>query len=244
MDTDLWVALPGDAKTSKAHRVLYLLHPLGGDAASWMRWTSVERYAEEYSVAVICPEVQRSFYTDMARGPRYFSYLTDELPGMVEKLFGLKPKREDTFVSGCSMGGYGSLKAALRRPDLYGSCACLSGAYDLDMVKTLAIPTPGGLRDMMAVLGDGMEVTPQNDLPTLAQGLAKARVRPRILMCCGEGGFLVGANRRMYKELEDLGYDVRYRAWSGGHDWLFWDQALPVTFDFFDGKEPPEKLYT
>ncbi len=242
MDTALWVILPGDGKMSKARRVVYLLHPLGGDAASWMRWTSVERYAAEHSLAVIMPEVQRSFYLDMARGGRFFTYLTEELPNLVERLFGLAPEREGCFVAGASMGGYGAMKAILSRPDLYARSACFSGAYDLNMVKALALPTPGGLRELMGALGDNLEVAPENNLTELARQAVSARPSPKMMMCCGESDFLLGANLRMYKELSDLGLDVRYRQWPGGHSFDFWDEALPYAFDFFAGKEPPEKI--
>lgn len=244
MDTALWVVLPGDSKTVKAERVVYLLHPLGGDAASWTRWTSVERYAAKHNLAVIMPEVQRSFYLDMARGGRFFTYLTEELPGLVEGLFGLNPTREGCFVAGASMGGYGAMKAALSRPDIYSRCGCFSGAYDLNMVKAMALPTPGGLRELMGALGDSLEVAPENDLFELAKRAAGGVQKAKILMCCGLSDFLLGANVRMYKELDGLGFDVSYRQWAGGHSFDFWDEALPVAFDFFMGKDPPAKVHS
>ena len=60
------------------------------------------------------PEVQRSFYADMAAGLDYFGYVAVELPAMCERMFGLPHERTKRYVMGLSMGGYGALKLALR----------------------------------------------------------------------------------------------------------------------------------
>jgi S-formylglutathione hydrolase FrmB len=61
-------------------RVLYLLHGLGGDCEEWTRFSKIEYYAKKYNFIIILPEVQRSFYCDTSYGPRYFTYIADELP--------------------------------------------------------------------------------------------------------------------------------------------------------------------
>ena len=66
--------------------VLYLLHGLSDDATAWSRYTSIERYAEAAGLAVVMPQVQRSFYCDQAHGARYWTFLTEELPDVVHTL--------------------------------------------------------------------------------------------------------------------------------------------------------------
>lgn len=61
------------------------------------------------------PEVQRGFYTDMVYGPAYFTYITEELPRLCASLFRVTEDPARTYIAGLSMGGYGALKAALRR---------------------------------------------------------------------------------------------------------------------------------
>src|SRR5512135_2211729 len=78
-------------------RVLYLLHGFSDDHTAWQRWTSIERYVEGLNMAVIMPTVGTSFYTDMAHGGKYFSFLTEELPTIVHELFSLSTERNDTF---------------------------------------------------------------------------------------------------------------------------------------------------
>ena len=95
--------------------VLYLLHGLSDDDTIWLRRTSIERYVAELGLAVVMPQVHRSFYADEAYGGRYWTFLSEELPGPGRaRSSGSRPAREDTFVAGLSMGGYGALKWALR----------------------------------------------------------------------------------------------------------------------------------
>lgn len=116
MNTGVTVSLPGERRDRTGDMpVLYLLHGLSDDHTSWVRRTDIDRYAEEWGVAVIMPEVQRSFYCDMTNGPRYFTYIVDELPALCQRLFRVSARREDNFVAGLSMGGYGAMKAALSR---------------------------------------------------------------------------------------------------------------------------------
>src|SRR5215213_10189016 len=87
--------------------VLYLLHGLSDDDTIWLRRTSIERYVAPLGLAVVMPQVHRSFYLDEAIGNRYWTFLSEELPSVVGSFFRVSQRREDTFVAGLSMGGYG-----------------------------------------------------------------------------------------------------------------------------------------
>ena len=131
MNTSAIIMLPDDIPNSRA-RVLYLLHGLSDNCTGWMRLTGIERYARERKMAVVMPEVQRSFYTDMAYGVNYFSYVAKELPQKMRKMFGFSAKREKNMIAGLSMGGYGALKCALTYPEQYFGCAAFSSACDME----------------------------------------------------------------------------------------------------------------
>src|SRR6266508_1740601 len=88
------------------HPVLYLLHGLSDDDTAWTRYTSIERYVDEVGLAVVMPQVHRSFYADEAYGARFWTFLSTELPAVVGSFFRVSGRREDTFVAGLSMGGY------------------------------------------------------------------------------------------------------------------------------------------
>ena len=81
MATALRVILPDEGELGAANTV-YLLHGLSDNSSGWTRYTAVEQYARERGLAVVMPEVQRSFYADMAAGLNYFGYVAVELPAM------------------------------------------------------------------------------------------------------------------------------------------------------------------
>src|ERR1044071_4956102 len=123
-------------KPRRKLRTLYLLHGHSDDHTAWQRYTSIERYAEGLNLAVVMPAVHLSFYNDMAHGGKYWQFISEEVPTLVRELYSLSSKREDNFVAGLSMGGYGAFKLALTYPDRYAAAASLSGALDIrEVVK-------------------------------------------------------------------------------------------------------------
>lgn len=77
LNTSMTVILPQKTTTQigmsnvtrgDLHPTLYLLHGLSDDDSIWLRRTSIERYVAEMGIAVVMPNVHRSFYTDMAMG--------------------------------------------------------------------------------------------------------------------------------------------------------------------------------
>ena len=130
MATAVDVILPDKGALSET-KTLYLLHGLTDDRTGWTRYTAVERYARERGIAVVLPEVQRSFYTDMVYGLPYFTYVAEELPAVCRRMFGLGAAREQNYIFGLSMGGYGAMKCALTYPDRYAGAASFSGVCEL-----------------------------------------------------------------------------------------------------------------
>jgi S-formylglutathione hydrolase FrmB len=81
-------------KERASHPVLWLLHGLSDDHTIWLRRTSIERYAAARNLAVVMPAAGRSFYQDMASGPRYWTFLTEELPALCRGWFRISAERE------------------------------------------------------------------------------------------------------------------------------------------------------
>ena len=207
--------------------VLYLLHGLSDDESIYLRRSSIERYAERAKLTVVMPNGDRYFYTDTPGCGHYFSFITEELPRVMQQTFANFPtEREKTFIGGISMGGYGSLKAALRCPEKYSSVLCLSGAFDIcGMAESSFL---GGCDWWQSILGNVESARGgSEDVFALAEKQkAKGVALPRITMWCGESDFILDQSRRMYQHLRDLGYEVSYAESAGAHCWDSWDPAL------------------
>ena len=131
-NTDVSIILPdppGSAHVSpgQAYQTLYLLHGTYGDHSDWWRKTALERYAQEACLAVVMPSCGNAFYQDMVHGPKYKTFLLEELPAYLRSILPLSPRREDNFIAGLSMGGYGAMHLALSKPGQYAAAASLSG---------------------------------------------------------------------------------------------------------------------
>ena len=238
MDTGLTVVLPIDraAVPEKECPVVYLLHGHGENADVWCRMTSAERYANAYGVALIMPEVQRSFYTDMAAGLAYFSYVSEELPQLCARLFSVASRREGRFAAGLSMGGYGAVKLGLRRPDLFAGCAGFSGCLDIEALRaTLSESDPALLGEARAIFGEDLEIKPEDNLFYLVEKTARLpkSQRPKVMVTCGCEDFLYAHNVRFRDTIQALPYEFAYREWPGVHEWGFWDQYRQYALEFF-----------
>ena len=214
------IGMAGRAREGGAP-VLYLLHGLSDDDTTWTRRTSLERYVAPLGLAVVMPQVHRSFYADEVRGGRYWTFLSEELPHLVAGFFAVSQAREDTFVAGLSMGGYGALKWALRQPERFAAAASLSGALD---AASLAARRPDDLR---RVLGDDLAVPAEDDVLRLvsAAGAAGADL-PALSVCCGTEDPLLEDNRAFVRAAEGAGVPVRTDFGPGEHDWAYWDARI------------------
>jgi len=213
----------GTAKTE--YPVLYLLHGCSDDHTIWGRRTSIERYVAGMDLIVVMPNVHRSFYTDMKAGAKYWTFVSEELPEIVKSFFPVSTRREDTFVAGLSMGGYGALKLALRCPEKFAAAASLSGVTD---IHGFAADHDGFNHDMKLVFGDMEEfVGSDDDLFQLSTDLKKSgKDIPNLFQACGTEDFLYDGNIRYRDHLQQLGYDLHYQESLGVHSWDFWDANI------------------
>ncbi|MBB3113486.1 S-formylglutathione hydrolase FrmB [Paenibacillus phyllosphaerae] len=202
--------------------VLYLLHGLSDDHTIWLRRTSIERYAAAYGIAIVMPAVHRSFYTDMKHGYNYWTFVSEELPAIARSFFPLSDRREDNFVAGLSMGGYGAFKLGLRCPDRYAAAASLSGAMDMNHFYTHF------KTEFERIFGTKDTFTgSQDDLFALAAQLAKSDAkRPALYQCCGTEDFLYEDNVKFRDYLRQHQIDVTYEEEPGEHEWGYWDMKI------------------
>lgn len=230
MQTEVLIVMPQKSNDGEiginaksAHdkcKVLYLLHGLSDDNTIWMRRTSIERYASELGVAVVMPNASRSFYTDMHYGGKFYTYVAKELPRIIEGMFNISDKREDKFIAGLSMGGYGALKIGIRECDSFSHCAGLSSVADLKS----SIPTFRA--DLINIFGEDISIGEEDDLFSLYENNKANPNKPRVFMGVGVNDPLYPGNKRLSELISDSGYDFTYRESAGTHSWAFWDEYI------------------
>lgn len=222
-----------DGKAEITYPTLYLLHGMSDDHTIWQRRTSIERYVSGLNLAVVMPSIDLSWYTDMYYGPKYWTFMTEELPAICRSFFpGMSDKREDTFVAGLSMGGYGALKCALRAPEVFSYGAGLSSGCDAE-----TIIQGGGLAESSYwrdVFGPAKKFHGSfNDLFAAAEELmASDKPKPHLYMWCGTEDFLYDGNIRFRDHLKKLGCNLLYEESPGDHAWEYWDEKIQTILNW------------
>ena len=213
------IGIENNSGTEK-YKCLYLLHGLSDDHSIWLRRTSIERYASDYGICVVMPCGGRSFYTDMKYGEKYYTYISKELPALMSEFFNISDKREDNYIAGLSMGGYGALKIALKNPEKFSAAAGLSSVADIvattEMFKDVYRP----------IFGDELIIPDSENLFDLAKAQNSNPLKPRIYMGVGTEDFLYEGNIKLRDLFETLDYDFTYRQSPGVHCWEFWDEYI------------------
>lgn len=207
-------------------KVLYLLHGLSDDASAWQRYTFIEPLAASYGLVVVMPSAGRSFYIDQPNGQNYFTYLTEELPHYLQLVFGLAPRREDTFIAGNSMGGYGAFKAAFLHPELYSAAASFSGV--LSVLFATANPNDPRRDEFELLFGDldRLEGSTHDPAAWLKRYAHDPSSLPRLFMACGRQEDVYQINRLFYANCQALGIPVDYHEQDGLHDWFNWNGQI------------------
>ena len=237
--TGITIFVPDHCHDGDPCRVCYLLHGLHNDQNAWIDSTMLQVFAREYRTLFVMPAVGRSFYADMKHGYNYFTYLIEELPRITKGVFNIAANREDTALIGCSMGGYGALKAALSRPEQYGFCGAISSAClfineQLEALRKNAdywLKTGGPeaqaiLADFRSVFGEDLACADSDEIVKLAEKVAARPIRPTIYAACGTEDKLRKENLRFKERIETLNLNYAYEEWTGGHDWHFFNDAL------------------
>ncbi len=226
MSTSMTVILPENIAIGTRVPTLYLLHGYSDDDSIWTRRTSIERYVESMGIAVIMPQVHRSFYADMDKGLNYWTFLSEELPQVARSMFPLSVERADNFVAGLSMGGYGAFKWALRKPEFFAAAASLSGALVMGTERKHAIQDAVG-EDLKLIFGKHGYAETDNDLLwLLQQGNTNDEPHPLLYQCCGTEDFLYEDNIIFRNLCKKTSFSLTYEEGPGVHDWAYWDTKI------------------
>jgi len=217
-------------------KTLYLLHGAGDNQTHWSRFTNVEWFAEKYNIAIVMPEGNMSFYSDMVHGQKYWSYLSNELPKYMQAVFPLSEKREDNFVAGVSMGGYGAYKLALSCPENFFAAASLSGALNIvEMLLKEHVLLSDKFRDSNKnAFGEERLVkgTPNDLFYLLKYDIDNKKPLPHLYQNVGTEDFLYEYNQDFRRYAQTLGVPLSYEESQGVHDWDYWQEQLPRVFDW------------
>lgn len=206
-------------RIKEKYPVLYLLHGYGNDYMSWNRFTSVERYAEERRIAVVTVSVGNKGYMNAAYGENYYDFIWKELPEFVKANFPISHRREDTYIAGASMGGYGAMAHALGHPESYQAVGAFSPAVDWGENADESIGHP---------------MPEMKSLYQMFQKNVEEHIElPQIFCCIGANDALTDSVDRFHQYMESVQVKHRYDKVDGyDHEWRLWDMEVSQFLDW------------
>ncbi|WP_187410934.1 S-formylglutathione hydrolase [Saccharophagus sp. K07] len=146
-DMTFSIYLPPGASADAPVPVIYWLSGLTCTDENFVQKAGAQKYAAEHGVALVAPDTSprgehiprdpdgawdfglgAGFYLDATNEPwrknyRMYSYITEELPKLIEAEFPLTSKKS---IMGHSMGGHGALTIALKNPGVYNAASAFS----------------------------------------------------------------------------------------------------------------------
>lgn len=223
--------------------VIYLYHGYTDDYTKWMRLTAVERYANDYGIAVVMPDAGKSFYTDMVYGDPYFTHLTEEVPELVKKWYPITKDPKHTYIAGLSMGGYGAAKIGFTYPERFNGVGIFSGALAMSMLAT-AETDPHAEdwlkrldKDLPLVFGDATTIpgSPNDDFWLVSKAVQESKPIPNLYICCGTEDFVYQNTVAFCQHLQANGIDYTYSEEPETHNWGYWDRQLEEMLKWIKG---------
>lgn len=231
---------PGIAvrETDKPFKTLYLLHGLLGNCTDWVTGTRIQRWAEEKNLAVVMPSGDNSFYVDHAAPWNdYGEFIGQELVEITRKMFPLSNAREDTFIAGLSMGGFGAIRNGLKYHKTFGCIAALSSA--IHIFEDIANLQNKNTAYEEGCFGNLKEAVSSDKNPRVIVQTMKEQIKngadirfPKIFMACGTEDTLISANRTFRDFIKENGLDLTYHEEPGRHDWDFWDKYIKKVLEW------------
>lgn len=221
-------------------QTVYLIHGGGDDDTLTYRYTNAERFAQQNNVMLVTPNIVNSMGVDTAYGVKYQTFISEELPVIVQTLFASSPAREDNFIVGYAMGGNVALGTALLHPELYTACVDISGGIGMTLVtETLKEELRGEhFKNFFPIynasFGDPDQLDHSRfDIYTAAQKHKSAGdALCKIFVCCGSEEFIRPRVEGDVKQLQQLGYDVTYICAEGyNHDFRMWNDYIEIALN-------------
>lgn len=236
------VILPTDGfsgkPVQKPFKTLYFLPGYSANAFQLITYLSLRKQSELKELAIVLVDGENLFYQDLPTLNTNFSAFIKEVVEVTRETFPLSDKREETFIGGISMGGYGSLYNGIRHSDFFSKVVAFSPAidpYSIMVEKQL----PGFYKEQFSILFKDLETYQSSDTYLYKSWFAKSKQKPELWLCCGTEDILVFDQVDAFTtKLTEANISHTYEKSPGNHDIYYWEQMLDNAFSFLVGIEP------
>ncbi len=138
-DRDVFIYLPPSytAKKNQRYPVVYLLHGYGLTAERWMTFAKLAENSDKDIAAGMMKEMilvnpdaftlySGSMYSTSPTTGDWETFIAEDLVSYVDTHYRTIPNRMSRGLGGHSMGGYGTIRIGMKRPDVFSSLYIMS----------------------------------------------------------------------------------------------------------------------
>lgn len=238
MDVKLQLCLPENRHLTEDLRgdqypILYVLHGYKEDCSTWMNLSTLPLLTRDLNLVVCTVSEFNGFYINQNCGFKTFDFLTKELPVKLKNFLPISDRREDTYIMGESMGGYGTLRLALGAPQNYGH-ACVFSGCPMNYDRLTLLDDTHRLR---TYFGSESEFErSDNNIYNLIEKINQTDAkRPEIQLFCGTEDPLYLDCKKFSEYMNDNCKDWKFISnfSHGKHDFYFWNRVLPQAIKGF-----------
>ncbi|MPM70904.1 hypothetical protein SDC9_117865 [bioreactor metagenome] len=238
----------GSFKSS--YPVLFLLHDETDSPTEWMKQTRLEKYANEKGIIIIMPEAKRSFYTEYEVRDKaglhhdtevtflqtftegiWDEYIGHELVGYVREILPVSKEKNETFIGGVGMGGFGALKLGMKYSDVFGAVFSLSGLMDLQW----AMDNIAEKKEQFETIFGSLKVSEgsYDDFPFIMKVNVSNGQMPRFYhSCAAENDMYSVSNKLLNHKAKEILTDYKYSEDNAVLDWDYLDSKIKDVLDW------------
>jgi enterochelin esterase-like enzyme len=252
------VILPEDYFVSKkSYPVVYLLHGLGDNESSWLEYGRVSQVTDQavrqkqiIPMIFVMPQGYRNYYVnEYTEKFLYEDMFIKELVPLIDKQYRTLADKEHRATMGYSMGGFGALVLPLRNPEVFTVSVPLSISVRTD--EQYKTEEASGWDDQWGRLFGGVGTTGNERIteyykqhsPFHIFGQQDLSAYKNLKLYIDNGDdeeTLCRSNEELHMLLRDRNFPHEFRVRNGGHEFVYWRDALPnglrFISDAFEGK--------
>lgn len=220
-------------------RLLVALHCAMSDASFFLERSELCRMVDEENLILVAPSLGNGYFID-SDYERQSAFLRDEFLPFIAACLPVSAKRDDRFLLGVSMGGFGALKLAMDKRDEFRSVAAISGNLNPLMAYDAMAPYPtraGRMFDSIfwkhavrLMSDDKGRVRPENDIATRLEREVRDSKLPTLHLRCGENDWAPARHGAAIAEIcRRAGIRCSFIVEPGGHNEEYWRDSIPQT---------------
>ena len=235
---DICLFVPPGIDPDKSYPVVILLHGVYGSCWSWALKTGVHLQAFVMMREGVIPPMFIAMPSDGLWGdgsgyvPHHYlnfeKWVAQDVPDLLEEIIDGVTKDSPFFISGLSMGGFGSLKVGVKYHEKFKAVAAHSAITNL--------------KQMELFVEEGLENYRQEDfaeedvLETILQNKDQL---PSLFFDCGDQDLLLKYNQELHQKLVESHIPHIFKKHPGGHEWSYWEKYVRDSLMFFSDQLKP-----